>query len=284
MFIRCDKHVMKNFHKNITSLISGLNGLFQCKGLHEYVAHMKISHINILLEYLCGQCKCLHKLFLFDSLTKQVYRSTIQSARIRKKEYNMSLEKRQHIINAAMKLFVANGFHATPTSKIAKKAKVSVGTLFNYFHTKEDLIEAIYVHIKLHSKATFLELLEEKETIHDTLLSMWHAIITWGTENPEEFQYLELFCHSPFKTSYQREKSLDAYKQFQSRIIKVVVPTTLCEAYPEYVLTYVDQSLHGAIRYLLQEDVEDPEFFIRNAFDMLWHGLSYHSETKDLHS
>lgn len=196
----------------------------------------------------------------------------------------MSLDKQQRIIDTAMKLFVTNGFHATPTSKIAKKAKVSVGTLFNYFHTKEDLIEAIYIYIKLHSKATFLELLEEKESTHDSLLSMWHAIITWGMKNPEEFNYLELFCHSPFRSTYQREKSLEAYKQFQSQIIKMVVPSTLCEQYPEYVLGYVDQALHAAIRYLLEEDLDDPEYFIRNAFDMLWHGLSYQSKTKDLQS
>jgi AcrR family transcriptional regulator len=196
----------------------------------------------------------------------------------------MSLEKRQHIIDSAMKLFNENGFHGTPTSKIAKKAKVSVGTLFNYFETKEDLIESIYVHIKLHSKATFLELLEEKDSLHDTMLSMWHAIITWGIENPEEFKYLELFCHSPFRSTYNKEKSLEAYKQFQSQIIKMVVPVTLCEHYPEYVLSYIDQSIHAAIRYLVYEDVDDPEYFIQNAFDMLWHGLSYNAQTKDFQS
>ena len=188
----------------------------------------------------------------------------------------MDENKRKHILFTAMKLFNEFGFHATPTSKIAKKAKVSVGTLFNYFPTKEDLIEAIYVHIKLHSKATFLELHQEKGNIHDSLQSMWHVIIKWGIENPEEFKYLELFCHSPFRSTYRTEKSLEAYKQFQHQILKAVIPATICDAYPDFVLNYIDNSIHAATRFLLQNQIEDADHFIDAAFDLMWLGLSYH--------
>ena len=187
----------------------------------------------------------------------------------------MSFQKRQAILDTAMKLFNAYGFHGTPTSKIAKKSKVSVGTLFNYFKTKEDLIEAIYIHIKLHSKATFLELLEEKNNIHDTLQSMWHAIIQWGIENPEEFKYLELFCHSPYQRTYRTEKSLEVYKQFQNEIIRAVVPSTICDRYPEYVLNYIENSLHAATRYLLYNPIENQDEFIDRAFDLCWKGLAH---------
>lgn len=187
----------------------------------------------------------------------------------------MIAEKRLRIIDAAMRLFNENGFHGTPTSKIAKKARVSVGTLFNYFTTKEELIEAIYVHIKLHSKISFLERLERQEDELDSLFSMWRAIILWGIENPEEFKYLELFCHSPFRNHYRTEKSLEAYKQFQEQILKRVIPATVCDSYPDFVLRYIDNALHAATRFLLQNDITDKEPFIRSAFEMLWHGLSY---------
>jgi AcrR family transcriptional regulator len=186
----------------------------------------------------------------------------------------MSLEKRQHILNTAMCMFNEGGFHSTPTSKIAKKAKVSVGTLFNYFSTKEELIEAIYVQIKLHSKTRFLELIEEKGSDKETLMSMWSAIIVWGVENPEEFKYLELFCHSPLKNTYSSEKSLEAYKRFQLQILRATTPTTMSHDYPEYVLTYIDNSIHAATRYLLKHPNENRESFIPSAFDLLWNGLS----------
>jgi hypothetical protein len=63
----------------------------------------------------------------------------------------MDTIKRKHIIVTAMELFNEYGFHATPTSRIAKKAKVSVGTLFNYFETKEAIHKGTW---KIKSKVT----------------------------------------------------------------------------------------------------------------------------------
>ena len=44
-------------------------------------------------------------------------------------------EKQKAVMEAALKLFTEKGFHGTPTSKIAKDAKVATGTLFHYFKT-----------------------------------------------------------------------------------------------------------------------------------------------------
>lgn len=46
---------------------------------------------------------------------------------------------RKRIVAAALTLFQTNGFDATTTKAIARKAKVAEGTVFNYFKTKEDI-------------------------------------------------------------------------------------------------------------------------------------------------
>src|SRR5205807_6289912 len=43
------------------------------------------------------------------------------------------------IVAAALALFQINGFDATTTKAIARKARVAEGTVFNYFPTKEDI-------------------------------------------------------------------------------------------------------------------------------------------------
>ncbi len=46
------------------------------------------------------------------------------------------------IIEAALELFVANGFSATRLDEVAKRAGVSKGTVYLYFDSKEDLFRA----------------------------------------------------------------------------------------------------------------------------------------------
>lgn len=190
----------------------------------------------------------------------------------------MDIIKRKHILFTAMKLFNENGFHATPTSIIAKKAKVSVGTLFNYFPTKEALIHAIYDNIKLHSKSTFLELIHECATNHDNLKTMWGAVIRWGIVNPEEFEYLELFMHSPFKNSYVSERVMSTFTKFRESILKSISPSTVCIDYPEYSMIYIDNALHAATRFILDHKVSDVDNFIDSSFELLWMGFSYNNE------
>ena len=187
----------------------------------------------------------------------------------------MDENKRKHILFTAMKLFNEFGFHATPTSKIAKKAKVSVGTLFNYFPTKEDLIHAIYKDIKYHSKSVFVNQIRECQTPHDKMRNMWAAVITWGIENPEEFHYMELFLHSPFKNMYLDETHMKTFEKFRITILKAISPKTICLKYPEYSTVFIDNALHGTINFLLEnEEIEDKGHFINASFELIWNGFS----------
>ncbi|MBN2611797.1 MAG: TetR/AcrR family transcriptional regulator [Bacteroidales bacterium] len=52
-------------------------------------------------------------------------------------------EKRVLIMNTALELFAMHGYENTTISQIAKKAGISKGLLYNYFESKEYLLEAI---------------------------------------------------------------------------------------------------------------------------------------------
>src|SRR5688572_32894420 len=49
------------------------------------------------------------------------------------------LQTDRAIRDAARRLFAGQGFEATSTREIAKEAGIAIGTLFNYYPTKEDL-------------------------------------------------------------------------------------------------------------------------------------------------
>jgi len=54
------------------------------------------------------------------------------------------IEKRQRIIDVALKAFANRGFYRTRISDIAKDANVADGTVYLYFKSKEDLLTAIF--------------------------------------------------------------------------------------------------------------------------------------------
>lgn len=63
-------------------------------------------------------------------------RSTIQNEEIRQKS-------KSNIMTAALTEFALHGFEATSIAQIARRAEVSKGLLYNYFESKEDLVEQL---------------------------------------------------------------------------------------------------------------------------------------------
>ncbi len=49
--------------------------------------------------------------------------------------------KKLHIIRTAIRLFTTHGFHTTGVDLIVKESEIPKATLYNYFHSKERLIE-----------------------------------------------------------------------------------------------------------------------------------------------
>lgn len=63
---------------------------------------------------------------------------------------NISPEKRNRILNVATKEFANKGFENANINNIAKNAGVSVGSLYKYFNTKQDLF-LLTVHMGINS-------------------------------------------------------------------------------------------------------------------------------------
>ena len=53
-------------------------------------------------------------------------------------------DKRERILQAAVKVFAQSGFHATRVSEVAKAAGVADGTIYLYFDSKESLLVSLF--------------------------------------------------------------------------------------------------------------------------------------------
>jgi len=56
----------------------------------------------------------------------------------------MKTNKKELIRVAAVKVIAREGFYNTKTSKIAEEAEIAVGTIYNYFNSKDEILEYIF--------------------------------------------------------------------------------------------------------------------------------------------
>ena len=98
-------------------------------------------------------------------------------------------DKREAILSAAIAVFAAHGLSA-PTSAVSGAAQVAEGTLFTYFPTKDDLLNAVYRDIKLGLADVLVSGFARKKDLRSKLQHVWDFYVNWGVDNANRRQVL----------------------------------------------------------------------------------------------
>ncbi|WP_162800377.1 TetR/AcrR family transcriptional regulator [Acetobacterium bakii] len=101
------------------------------------------------------------------------------------------MDKKEKILEAALKLFNMYGFDNTPTARITKEAGVATGTLFNYFKSKEELINVLYLNCKDSLTRRLAAGLDQEKTYRSKLKRIYINYIGWSLENTDEFLFFQ---------------------------------------------------------------------------------------------
>ena len=84
-------------------------------------------------------------------------------------------ERREQVIEAAVKEFAAHGYHATSTSSIAKRAGISQPYIYALFPNKRELFLAADRHVVDRIRRAFLDAVRGKDSTEDRLEAMGQA-------------------------------------------------------------------------------------------------------------
>lgn len=184
---------------------------------------------------------------------------------------SQSVDKRKDLLAAALKLFVQNGFHGTPTSKIAKEAGVANGTLFHYYNTKEDLIVSLYIDIKkrmgeyVETKAALAKKPKKRFKIQFT------EIILWSMDNKDDFYYVQQFHSSPFAALLSPDVIKEQLSKSCNEIEEAIKKKLFKKRSTDFILSLVSSHISGISQYLTKAKLSEKEQqkIIDDGFEML---------------
>jgi AcrR family transcriptional regulator len=129
-----------------------------------------------------------------------------------------SEDKRNAILDAATRLFADRGLTAAPTSEISKEAGVAEGTLFTYFQTKDDLINALYREIKLELADAMMSDFPRKKNVGTKLRHVWDRHVNWGIANPKQRKVLAQLTVSEVLSKESRDAGSAPFVEFHAMI------------------------------------------------------------------
>ena len=186
----------------------------------------------------------------------------------------MSTEKRQKILDTAMKLFVEKGIQGTPTSLIAKEAGVATGTLFHHFPTKEDLVNELY-------NSLFDSLINYQQehynpdaSVHDRLKQIWRLDIEWGTENIDYSHFLERYSFFYYASEQAIIEVYERFEHCMSTFREAIDKRLVKMDDINYVSDHYIWNIRMNIIYFIANPDQCTPENIDKTFDIYWQGIS----------
>lgn len=131
-------------------------------------------------------------------------------------------QRKQQLLDAAIVVFARRGLGRAAHADIAEETGVSVPTVFNYFKTREELVDAVLSHIERY----FIDAAEEchlkPEAKVDPLMTMQAHSFSFLQKAQSEPDIVKIWLEW---SASVREDSWPRYMEFQEKILDIVEPT-----------------------------------------------------------
>jgi AcrR family transcriptional regulator len=185
-----------------------------------------------------------------------------------------SEDKRNAILDAATRVFAERGLTAAPTSEISKEAGVAEGTLFTYFKTKDDLMNALYREIKLELADAMMSGFPRKKSVRTRLQHVWDGYVNWGVTNPEQRKVLAQLLVSGMLSQESIEAGSAPFVEMQNMIRNAMGHHILRADLPTELISKVMGALAEATMDLIVSKPATAKKYRDGGFEIYWAGIA----------
>jgi TetR/AcrR family transcriptional regulator, repressor of fatR-cypB operon len=122
-------------------------------------------------------------------------------------------DKHRRILDAALRVFAARGFHGTTVPDIAEASGVGTGTIYRYFRDKEALVNEVYRDAKQRLKDALLADLADADVYKPAgaeqwFREIWRRLAVFARAEPDAFRFLEMQDHVEYLDAKSRTLEL----------------------------------------------------------------------------
>ena len=185
-------------------------------------------------------------------------------------------DTRTQIIAASIDLFAQAGFWNTPTSKIVKHAKVSTGTLFNYFGSKNGLIDEVFLQLRQEQTAHIEANYPKAATVRERVEHIWFREIDWGVRHPVRYRLLQQLKLSDLVSRDAKARSWDQWSFAKTLIPEAIESGLYRDVTVEYVARLAFAHRDAALDYAITFELADMPLtkHIARSFEIYWTGIT----------
>jgi AcrR family transcriptional regulator len=167
-----------------------------------------------------------------------------------------SEDKRNALLAAATEVVAEQGLGA-PTARIARVAGVAEGTLFTYFGSKDELLNALYLELKTDLSQAIMRAYPRSGAARERAWHAWKSFVEWGVANPPRRRALAQLavsdritaeCRAACDQAFSDVNGLIAEREAEGKLrhqppgFAAGIMSALAEVTMDFVIRFPDQA------------------------------------------
>ncbi|TCT07847.1 TetR/AcrR family transcriptional regulator [Aquabacter spiritensis] len=181
-------------------------------------------------------------------------------------------DKRAAILSATTQLVADHGLGAA-TAQIAKAAGVPHGSVFTYFGTKAELLNALYLELKTELTSTVLERMRSEGDVRERLRDVWESWTHWGVATPSKRRALAQLGVSDQVSALTRKAGYEAAQPVLDIIWRISAEGSLKNAPRPYVAALVE-AVATTTMDAMSDHPDHAATICADGFEALWRLLN----------
>lgn len=183
-------------------------------------------------------------------------------------------QKKEKFLQAALELFVANSVQHTSTAEISSAAGTAAGTLFNYFPTKQDLIDELALEVVRRQSENTRARLDASMSARDYFWAIWDSSIRWFMEHVNAYRYIQQVRDTGLLGSGVAAESEKQFTYYYEAIQKGFKEDCLVDYPLELIGSFLYQDIVAVMNLLIAlPDPSRQAALIVAGFDIFWNGI-----------
>jgi len=183
-----------------------------------------------------------------------------------------SEDKRNSILSAATEVFAERGL-AAPTAAITAVAGVAEGTLFTYFRTKDEVVNALYREIKLELADAMMSGFPRKASVRHRMQHVWNRYVEWGIANEKQYKILRQMMVWEGLTDASKTAGSAPFVEIETMAQDAVAQRQVKDLPQAFIGATMSALAETAIEFARQDPKRAGVYQV-SGFEMLWAGIA----------
>ena len=184
----------------------------------------------------------------------------------------LSDDKRTAILEAATEVVAMLGVSA-PTAKIANGAGVAEGTLFTYFANKNELLNRLYLELKMDLRDAMMTGYPAGKSLIDRSRHFWDRYIGWGSAHPLKRRAMRQLAVSDRITEESKRLVEDAFGEFDEIMLECAAGGAMRHQPPSFVSAIMSAIGDTTMDFIAREPAHGKRY-TKAGFDAFWKGVA----------